>query len=99
MKCFVLIKATLTLEYLIVNKCLLTRESYMSRSQWEYQCLERFQEQIKNKPYRSSLAQDLRFTTYRDDTILFLCRSNQVNYAYEFYKFSFERIKGKHLDQ
>ena len=35
MKCFVLMKATLTLEYLFVKKWLLTRESYMSRSQWE----------------------------------------------------------------
>ena len=61
--------------------------------------LEKFQELIKNKPYRSSLAHELRFTTYRVDIILFMCCSNWVNYAYEFYEFSFECIKGKDLDQ
>ena len=42
-----------------------------------------------NKPYRSSLAHELRFTTYRVDIILFLCQSNRVNYACESYEFSF----------
>ena len=52
-----------------------------------------------NKPYQSSLAHELRFTTYRVDIILFLCRSTWVNYACESYEFSFECIKGKDLDQ
>ena len=52
-----------------------------------------------NKPYRSSLAYELRFITYRVDIILFLCRSNRVNYACGSYEFSFECIKGKDLDQ
>ena len=52
-----------------------------------------------NKPYWSSLAHELRFTTYRVDTILFLCHSNWVNYACEFYEFSFECIKTKCLDR
>ena len=46
-----------------------------------------------NRPYRSSLAHELRFTTYRVDIILFLCQSNWVNYACESYEFSFECIK------
>ena len=52
-----------------------------------------------NRPYQSSLAHELRFTTYREDIILFVYQPNRVNYICESYEFSFECIKGKDLDQ
>ena len=97
---FVLIRTKLTLEYLLCQEMFLDKRIlYVKKSVGVLMVLKRFQEQIKNKPYRSSLAHDLRFTTYRVDIILFLCRSNRVNYACESYEFSFECIKGKDLDK
>ena len=97
MKC--LIKTTLTLEYLFVKKCFIDKRIlYVKESVGVLMVLKGFKNK-SNKPYRSSLAHELRFTTYRVDIILFLCRSNRVNYACVFYEFSFERIIGKHLDQ
>ena len=86
MKC--LIKATLTLEYLFVKKCFDKRILYVKESVGVLMVLKGFKNK-SNKPYRSSLAHELRFTTYRVDIILFLCKSNRVNYACEFYEFSF----------
>ena len=84
----VLIKATLTLEYLFVKKCFDKRILYVKESVGVLMVLKGFKNK-SNKPYRSSLAHELRFTTYRDDIILVLCQSNRVNYACEFYEFSF----------
>ena len=48
-----------------------------------------------NKPYRSSLAHELRFTTYRVDIILFLCNPIKLIMHVSPMSSHFERIKGK----
>ena len=76
MKSFVLIKTTLTLEYLFCQGMFHDKRILYVKESMGVLMVLKVSKQIKNKPYRSSLAHDLRFITYRVDVILFPCHSN-----------------------